>query len=477
MATFAAAAHQVRADWNFVSAWDLHKPDKGEKLYKPLGDQLLTDLLDLVGNSVPTTSLQYSHFEEDWIMPKIKATTAGAAAGAVATFTIDATADLELGMGATPYGGTPVVKEKVPVRVGDRIKIKPISGVVSASSYVESIVLAVTVGATAGTSTFTAQPIDSADVTPVIAAATEIIIVGNAHGEGSIQPKGMNSKVTEYKNQLQTVKETFQRSGIEGDMVTWIQVKDSNGKAGYVWRIKGEDDAFKRFVNNRELVMLTGEKLANTALADTFATAETPLSLTEGLIPYALGGVVQNYNLAGGLTLTDLNDIVRELDKNKGSMENLLLCGFNLSIAIDALLKDRYTAGAIVYGNYNFGQDASVNMQFDSFKIGNYSFHKKTFSPFNELQGLGADGYGYVNEGIIIPMDNKKDAKSGDKIPSLRKRYLADSHTFTNKEFDVTLFDGFKHAGDGQDIVEVRYKSYCGFEGFGQKRFGYIKAS
>lgn len=475
MATFNAASHQVRADYNFVSALSMHKPDKGDKLYKPLGNQLLTDILNYVqGGSAPATSLEYSHFEEDWIMPKIKATTAGAGAGASATFTIDATADLEVNQAASPYGGS-LTTEHIPVRVNDLILIKPSSGVVSASSYIRAIVTSVTVGSTAGTSTFAARPLNSTLSIPAIASAAEIVIYGNGFGEGSDQPKGLNSKVTEYKNQLQTIKETFQRTGIEGDMVMWVPVTDSKGNKGWVWRIKGEDDAWKRFLNFREMVMIMGEKVSNTALQTAYATANEPLSLTEGLVPFALGGVVQNYNSVGGLTITDLEDMARELNKNKGAMENMILCGFDLSVSIDNLLRDSYTAGAIQFGNYSFDQNAKANFMFDSFKIGGYTFHKKTFDAFNDLQGFGADGYGFTNEGIVIPMDERMDAKSGEMVPSLRKRYLADSQTFANKEFDVTLYDGFRHGDAGKDVMEVRYKSYCGFEGFGQNRFGYIK--
>jgi hypothetical protein len=473
--SFVPGSVQSRADWNFVSLWDLHKPDKGEKIYKPLGSQLLTDILSYVdGGSAPTSSLQYEHYEEEFLMPKIKATGAGGAAGASVTFTVHTDADIAKSQGQTPYGGTPVTNQMVPVRVNDLILIKPASGVVSASSYVRAIVTAVTASNTAGATTFAARPIDSTDSIPAV-TADEVVIYGNGHGEGSAQPLGLNAKVNKYTNQLQTIKDTFQQTGLESNMVMWHQVTDAKGRKGYVWSIKGEDDAFKRFRNNRELVLMLGEKLSSTAVADAFATANEPLSLTEGLIPFALGGTVQNYSAALGLQLSDLEDMAREINVNKGSMENMLLCGFDLSIQIDSLLRGEYAAGAIQFGNYKFDQNAKANFMFDTFKIGGYTFHKKTLDAFSDQQTLGATGFGFTNEGIVIPMDTRVDSNSGETVPSLRKRYLADPVTGANKEFEVAMYDGFKSASDGKDVLEVRYKSYCGFEGFGAKRFGYLK--
>ena len=43
----------------------------------------------------------------------------------------------------------------------------------------------------------------------------------------------------------------------------------------------------------------------------------------------------------------------------------------------------------------------------------------------NDLQTLGADGMNFSLEGLVMPMDSKVDAVSGERIQSCRVRYLA----------------------------------------------------
>jgi hypothetical protein len=150
-------------------------------------------------------------------------------------------------------------------------------------------------------------------------------------------------------------------------------------------------------------------------------------------------------------------------------------CGIDLSLQIDRELGDRFLNGAINYGNFNFDQEKAVDLMFSTFKIGEYTFHKKTYDAFNELQGFGADGYGFKNEGMIIPMDNQIDEKTREEVPSLRKRYLASPDGSESRELITTPFSGLQSGDAGADIFETRYVSHCGFEGFAANRYGYIK--
>lgn len=473
MATFTPSAFQSRTDYNFVSSFNLHKPEYDSQLVKRYGDGLLTGLLMEMGMSVGVSSKVYSHFEEDRLMPKIKATNAGAGlAGAAVTFTIHADAKKSTLQGVDPYSGTPVSIQSVPVRNNDIILIKPAAGTtVSAVNYIKCIVSSV--NASAGT--FVATPIKSTGVIPSVAAADEIVIIGNAHGEASNQPLGLTNKVLEFKNNLQILKNTYQISGTEKSIVLWTKVTGKDGKTGYVYSIKGEDDTYKQFLNYRELSLLLSEKITNNVVSDAFGTLQEPIAMTEGLIPFANGGVVSNYAGVSGMTITDFINLTKELDKEKGSKENLLLCGINLSLQLDTELRDDFTAGAITYGNFKIGEKKAIDLQFDTLKVGSYAFHKKTYDTFNDAQTLGASGYGFPDEGMIIPMDNQVDAKSREKIPSIRMRYLVDPSTGESREMKVEAVDLFKMGDQGKDVFEVRYLSECGFEGFGQNRFGYIK--
>ena len=491
MATFTPGAYGVRTQWNYVSTLGVisglnesgvHKPEIGEMLVKRYGSQLITGLLDMAGAKAPVSSLQYAHYEEDRIMPKVKATTGGSGgAGLHSDFTIDSSADIVYGQNA-PYGGSATYDNgAVPVRKNDLLLIKPAAGTVSASTYIRAIVTAVTVSTTPGASTFRAVPLDSGDTIPAIGSAEEIIIYGNAFAEGGSKPEGRSSGVLEYYNNLQIMREAFDITGSEKDAVLWFKVKDqSTGKEGYVWSLKGESDCYVRALNYREANMIVSEKINNwNNIAAQIGTApytstSGPIKTTEGVIPAVLGGGnITNYSGVTGWTLADGEAWVIEADKQRAAQENFIWAGINMSLAIDKELRNNFQNGAIKFGDYNFSQDASVNLQFDSFKIGNYIFHKKTYALFNDLQLLGADGYNFRNEALIIPADTARDAKTGERVPSLRMRYLQGPDGSNSRDMRHVVRDMF--AINGDDRFECEYISESGLEMFGINRYGYWK--
>lgn len=460
---FQGGAYGTTATYNFVNSMDLHRPEFDPELTQKFGDQGLAGFLTMIGAEKSVSAIEYNHFEEERIYPKIKATTAGAGAGASATFTLDAAATLSISDGQSPYVGT-TSSQIVTPRVQDIIMIKPASGTVSASTYIRALVTSVNKSA----GTFVAYPTDGTDSIPAIAAAEEIIIIGNAHGEGSGQPESRQGRVSKYTNSLQIVKETFKQTGTEKSLVTWAKLP-GKGKSGYVWYLKGESDTYKNFMSQKELSLMLNEQLTNTTLADQYAA--NPLTMTEGLIPWVLNnGNQANYASATGFSKQDAETLAKTLDKNKGSKVNMMAVGMDLSINIDNTLADNSVNGGIVYGGYSFDEAAARAFEFKSFSVGGYRFDKKTFDVFNDLQTLGAAGYEFPSEGIVIPMDKK--AVNGGMVQSLQLRYLVDPETGERfgKTVAVNLFDI-----TGEDAFEVRYKDACGFEGFAANRWAYIK--
>lgn len=472
-ATFTPGAFGVRADYNYVSTFDLHKPEFSPELVKRFGNQYLTELLAQMGKKIPTSALEYNHFEEDRIMPKIKATTAGAGAGAQATFTLSATTPSQnVSLPQTsPYAGSTLTNQGVPVRLNDLILIRPSSGTTSASTYIRAFVDSVNTSA----GTFTATPTDSADSVPVIGSAQEIIIYGNAFGEGSGAPIGRSTRTIKYTNNVQIIKESFKITNTEKNVVTWVQFTDpQTGKSGYVWAIKGEGDTYKRFINYRETNLLISERLSNTTnISDPQASAGTPIKTTNGLIPEILAnGTIANYSSILGWTITDGTNMVKDMDKQKASKNNLLLAGINLSLGMDTELKNNFQNGAINYGNFSMSEDAAVNFQFKAFQLGNYEFLKKTYDPFNDFQMFGATGYTFADEAMVIPTDKRMNYANGEMIDSLRVRYLQAPDGSGSREMVVNPRDMQKI--DGTDVFIVDYCSEIGFEGTALNRFSYI---
>lgn len=455
---YTTGAYVTPTNYNFVSSFDMHKPDNDPELALVRGKQTLYGLLRAVGNSKPTSSLEYNHWEQDWIMPKIKATGPGGAANAGVTFTLDSSAYTDIG--TTPHSPYVATNADIinPVRVGDLLLIKPASGSVNAGSYVQAQVTSVT------TTTFVAYPTVSGTSIPAIATADEIVIFSNAFGESTGQPAGRATKVNKKTNNLQIFKNTLQVSGSEDKVVTWVSVNGKN-----YWYAIEEENTQKVHDNHKELGLLMGKKLTNTTLANLTDSTETT-SITQGMIPSILaGGNTLNYSGVTGITLADFETIVKTLDKERGSQKNWLKCGINLSIDIDNKLGDRFKEGGFVYGNVTFDQAKKVALEYDTFSIGNYQFVKDTYAPFNDPQTFGAAGFGFPNEAMVIPMDNRVISVNGEgvSVPSLRVRYLE------GRENIVTFANMLQV--DGTDRLDFRYLSHCGLEMFGLERYYYIQ--
>jgi hypothetical protein len=318
---------------------------------------------------------------------------------------------------------------------------------------------------------FTAQPTDPNATIPAMLSADEIIIIGNAHGEGSVQPRGLVTTTTEFTNQVQIFKDTMEVTGTEACVKNWY--KGRNGS--HFWMLKGESETYDRFLNARELNMLFSRGLTNSALADVYEATETPITMNKGLASEILDrGNEYNYSGVTGLSIADLNTIVLILDKQRGSKQNIMCNGIELNGQIDDELGDRFVNGGISYGMFKMDQDKHVSLAFKTVDINGYYFSKKVLEAFNDLQSTGAAGFGFPAEGMILPSDYTTDKGSGIKVPSMRLRYLQKEGK-RSQEMVVKWVDNFETNDDGLDTEEVRYKSYCGIESFAMNRSVYVK--
>jgi hypothetical protein len=171
--------------------------------------------------------------------------------------------------------------------------------------------------------------------------------------------------------------------------------------------------------------------------------------------------------------------MVKSLDKYRGAKENALYAGINLSLDIDDLLaaQGAYAAGGANYGTFQNNKDMALNLGFNSFTRGGYTFHKKTYDLFNHPKLLGATGQKYNGYGMIIPMDTQKDAKSGDAIPSLRIRYKAANGYSRDMEHWLTGSAVLQNKTNTEDVLKSHYRCERGFEGYAANRYMLIKKS
>lgn len=465
---YQTGATRTPTNYNFVSSWEALAIDSDTKVTRAFGKQRLSGIMDLYNLKTPVSEATYRHYEDVRNYPKIQATTGGAGAGAAATFTTTASAEYTYIYNHAPFNTSVTTTDSShPVIPGAILLIRPASGTVSAETYIKAIVTTVT----PGSDQFSATPIDSTESIPAIASAQEIVIIGFLYGEGSNRPDPISTRRIRRDYNIAIKKMTKQYTNFAQCQKTWYYDPDSGLDK---FSIKGEENVLDIFLNSRELYFLLGEQFSNVTLEESFAATDTPILGYRGLIPSILAeGNELNYSSVTGLTLQDLRDHTIIMDKQVASMNNLLPVGISLSSQIDEELGDRLKNGGVTYGMFTGDQAKKVSLDFQQFTINEYKFNKTILQAFNDVQSLGADGYAFPDEGMIIPMDYVDDGR-GNQIPTMRMRYLVKSDG-TSQELQTDYWDGRMYGDSGQDYEEVRYTSYCGPEFFALNRFSYIK--
>ncbi len=318
-------------------------------------------------------------------------------------------------------------------------------------------------------------------------ADTKFCIVGNAYAERTDQPgEGITPRVIQYSNSCQIIKESFSVSGSEATNAIYVKVDNQEFGSGYLWYLQGEADTYQRFMDYCELAMIIGDggdgTLSNAAgEEDGSATANRARQVvtTEGLLKF-IENKGQTMDLgSSAITMADFDAAVKSLDKHRGAKEMALYAGINLSLDIDDLLASQgaYAAGGANYGTFANSKDMALNLGFNSFSRGGHTFHKKTYDLFNRPDLLGGDGFKFNGFGMCIPMDNQRDPRSGESIPSLRMRYKAANGYSREMEHWLTGSAVLQNRTNEKDELRSHYRTERGFEGFAPNRFLLFKKS
>jgi len=421
---------------------EIHKRDVDEQLIKRYGKQGITGLLELLGSKKETSAQTFEHYEEALLHNTFSGTLSSG------TLTV-AAGDLNDSYSA--------------LRVGDLLLVSTTGEIL----YVKS-------GLSQPDNTATVVNIaDNGNGTDF--SGKSVSIIGNAFAEKTGQPEGLTPRVHHYSNKCQIIKESFVVSGSEATNAIYVKVNSPEHGSGYLWYLKGEADTYQRFQDYAEMQCLLGTT-ASGSLVDANSNA---IVTTEGLLPF-IENKGQSMDLgSSAITMADFDAAVKSLDKYRGSKEMALYAGINLSLDIDDLLaaQGAYAAGGANYGTFANNKDMALNLGFNSFSRGGYTFHKKTYDLFNRPDLLGADGFNYNGYGMCIPMDSQKDAKSGEKIPSLRIRYKAANGYSREMEHWLTGGAILQNKTDQTDELRCNYRTERGFEGFAPNRFLLFKKS
>jgi hypothetical protein len=303
---------------------------------------------------------------------------------------------------------------------------------------------------------------------------TKFAIVGNIYGQGTDQPtKFTQPGIEKYTNPYIITKETYAVNGSQATNIGWVNV----GNGDYRWYVKGEMDTRKRFMNQREMMLLFGQSVndirkgANPTLNDTADIFVPDGSSTVGVTGsegYFQGverrGIVSS--LSGGAqgsfaSMSDIDTIILELDKEGAPAEYAMYVNRATSLDIDDMLANgiatQVTAGLPgQFGAFNNDADMAVKLGFKSFTRGGYTFHKHDWKLLNDPQ-LGAIS---DIKGAMVPLANVTDAKTGNKAPALQMNYKGTNGYNRDMEHWVRgSIMGYNNLS--KDVAEFYYRSEC----------------
>jgi len=412
--------------YDFINT--VNAPDVRAQLIKQYGDQGITGFLKLTGAvNAAGTADEVTYYEEARLHQG-QLINGAVTAGTEMTVVTDADA------GADDAGA-------LVVRVGD-ILLNPADG---KRMYVTEIIAT---GNDAGNS-FKVKTLDGVAPANNIADNTVLPIVGNMFAQGSDQPsRFLQSNVVRRKNDYAIVKEIYEVSGSQATNIGYIDL----GGGDYRWYIKSEADTRQRFLDKREMTMLLGEQ----------TTAITGVKGTEGYFSAIEDrGIVTNETVD---QLADLDAVVKQLDKQGAPAEYAIYANTEQFLKFDDMLAAINTGGGLTasYGAFGNNKDMAVNLGFQSFGRGGYTFHKHAWKLLNDPTLLGTDAIAKsVAAGVMIPITNVVDPRSGNRAPALEMNYKSTNGYSREMEHWVTGGGVLGFTNDTKDLAQFNYRSEC----------------
>ena len=270
--------------------------------------------------------------------------------------------------------------------------------------------------------------------------------------------------MTKRTNPFLITKETYHVNGSQATNIGWINV----GNGDYRWYVKGEMDTRKRFMNQREMMMLFSQKVASGNI--TIGNSETTTGSEGYFAAVEDRGITTTGSFGSGAGFSDIDDIIFELDKQGAPSEYAMYVDNKTSLDIDDMLAaglsgssapPALTGGlAGQFGAFNNSPDMAVQLGFKSFSRGGYTFHKHDWKLLNDPTLLGAFSTKPF-KGAMVPMTKVADAKTGVKAPALEMNYKEANGYSRELEHWVEGGGVLGFKTNDQDVAKFHYRSEC----------------
>ena len=424
------------------------KPDNRDLLINTYGDQGITGFLELTG---ATRSSGTQDEVQWWEEGRLHYTVSGAISGesgATATFTVTGVT------GASNDAASLRLNDVVMDDAGDRYVVTNVAD--SDNDGLEE--------------SYTLTTLDGSDA--AANGATKLIIIGNIYAQGTGQPtRFYQTDVTKRVNPYLITKETYHVNGSQATNIGWINV----GNGDYRWYVKGEMDTRKRFMNQREMMMLFSQRVSDTATAgaDNIALKEGKVTGSEGYFAAIEDrGITTTGTFGGGsganyTAMDDIDAIIFELDKQGAPSEYAMYVDTATSLNIDDMLAAGVSTSVSAglpgqFGAFQNSPDMAVQLGFKSFTRGSYTFHKHGWKLLDDPTLLGAFGQSAKPyKGAMVPMTQVVDAKTGTKAPALEMNYKETNGYSRELEHWVEGGGVLGFKTNDEDVAKFHYRSEC----------------
>ncbi len=297
-----------------------------------------------------------------------------------------------------------------------------------------------------------------------LTAAKTYSVIGNAYAQGTDQPQSpFSPRLTRRRNPFNIVKESFHVTGSQASNVGYVNVGGQN-----MWYLKGELDARRKFINMREAMLVfsqnTGATNAGFNNDGTGATDGTAVPTSEGFFD----AIEDRGTVGTGVFGVDMDatggfdEVIIAIDKQGAPLENALYLNKASMVALDNLLGAAgITTGGIgamnAFGAFNNDKEMAIQMGFQSFTKGGYTFHKHDWKLLNDPAMGGVSSY----KGGLIPLSQIVDMKTGNRHHSLEMNYKAAGNYSRELEHWVEGGGVLGFNTGGEDLAKFNYRSEC----------------
>jgi hypothetical protein len=340
----------------------------------------------------------------------------------------------------------------------DETDVVRVNDVVLNSDNKRFLITSVAADAVKGKDLSTANAAEAA-----LPASKKYSVIGNAYAQGTNQPtKPFSPRLTRRRNPFTIVKESFHVTGSQASNVGYVNVGGQN-----MWYLKGELDARRKFLNMREAMLVFSQNEGTSGAgfnSDGTGTGGTAVPTSEGFFDAVedrgtVGTGVFDVAMDG---TGGFDEVIIAIDKQGAPLENALYLNKANMVKLDNLLGTAGLGGDGVgamsaFGAFNNNRDMAIQMGFQSFTKGGYTFHKHDWKLLNDPVMGGVSSY----KGGLIPLSQIVDMKTGNRHHSLEMNYKAAGNYSRELEHWVEGGGVLGFNTGGEDLAKFNYRSEC----------------